>query len=79
MFGVPSISKLLVLVAVILIVWYGFKLVGRLDAARKTGAKQRSRLRPDALGVDTQQCRVCCTYVAPGPGSGCDRPDCPYV
>lgn len=40
MFGF-SLSKLLVLAAVILVVWYGFKLVGRLDAARKAEAKLR--------------------------------------
>lgn len=40
MFGF-SITKLLVLAGVILVVWYGFKLVGRLDSARKAEAKLR--------------------------------------
>lgn len=77
MFGFPSLSKLLVLITVVVVVWYGFKLVGRLDAARKSNVKPRRR--QDTLGVDTQLCHVCGTYVAPGPGAGCERPDCPYV
>ncbi|WP_119169082.1 hypothetical protein [Algihabitans albus] len=40
MFGF-SVTKLLVLAGVILAVWYGFKLVGRLDSARKAEAKLR--------------------------------------
>ena len=56
MFGF-SLSKLLVLAAVILAVWYGFKLVGRLDAARKTEAKLRrqaesERKMPQSGGAD---------------------------
>lgn len=30
-----SISKLATLAAIIAVVWYGFRLIGRLDAARK--------------------------------------------
>lgn len=30
-----SLSKILALAAIIAVVWYGFKLVGRLDRARK--------------------------------------------
>ncbi len=40
MFGF-SIQKLLVLASIIGAVWYGFKLVGRLDQARRTGAQAR--------------------------------------
>ena len=54
MFGFPSLSKLLVLITVVVVVWYGFKLVGRLDAARKSNVKPRRR--QDTLGVDTQLC-----------------------
>jgi hypothetical protein len=41
MFGLPSIQKLIVLVAVIAAVWYGFKFLGRLQQARKAEAKLR--------------------------------------
>ncbi|WP_028467280.1 MULTISPECIES: hypothetical protein [Nisaea] len=38
-----SIQKIFVLVAVITAIWYGFKLVGRLDAARKQKLKEAAR------------------------------------
>ena len=41
MFGLPSFQKLLVLAAVIALVWYGFKFIGRLQEARKANAKLR--------------------------------------
>ncbi len=40
MFGF-SIQKLLVLASIIGAVWYGFKLVGRLDQARRAGGQAR--------------------------------------
>ena len=40
-----SIQKLLVLAAIIGAVWYGFKLVGRLDQARKADARGTDRKR----------------------------------
>src|SRR5690554_5511802 len=43
MLGFPSLTKLLVLAAIVLAVWYGFKLIGRLDAQRKLQAKQQER------------------------------------
>lgn len=38
-----SIQKIFVLVAVIAAIWYGFKLVGRLDSARKQKLKEAAR------------------------------------
>ncbi|MEO9903628.1 hypothetical protein [Nisaea sp.] len=38
-----SIQKIFVLVAVITAIWYGFKLVSRLDAARKQKLKEAAR------------------------------------
>ena len=49
MFGF-SIQKLLVLASIIGAVWYGFKLVGRLDQARRTGAQARGGARGSARG-----------------------------
>ena len=42
MFGLPSLQKLLVLAAIVALVWYGFKFVGRLQEARKANAKLRA-------------------------------------
>lgn len=77
MFGLPSLSKLLVLVGVILFVWYGFKLVSRLEQARKTKGGQE--LKREAGSIDTVQCAVCKIFLAADATSNCGRPDCPYL
>ncbi len=38
-----SVSKILTLVAIVTAVWYGFRLVGRLDAARKRKVAEDQR------------------------------------
>lgn len=76
MFGLPSPTKLLVLVAVVAIVWYGFKLVSRLDAARKSAAKKGDG--SGSGGVETVSCAVCGAYVATDGATSCGRVDCPY-
>ncbi len=38
-----SFNKILLLVLVLLAVWYGFKLVGRLDRARKQKLREKSK------------------------------------
>ena len=85
MFGF-GIGKLLVLAAIIAAVWYGFKMVGRLDAARRDrpGGNDRVRRRGGGPGdappkvEETVQCPVCDAYVVASSTSPCDRPDCPY-
>ncbi len=80
MFSVPSLSKLLVLAAIIALVWFGFRLVGRLDRARK----QQARAPQPGAGTarqgveDTVKCRACGAYVAARGAVACGRPDCPY-
>lgn len=90
MFGF-SLQKLLVLAAIIGAVWYGFKLVSRLQEARELDAKKPGGQKPDSIWrratraksadqatEDMVQCPACKTYVtAQGTGS-CGRPDCPY-
>ncbi len=81
MFGF-GLTKLVLLAGVIAAVWYGFKLVGQLDRARK--AQQRGKpARPAAdrraeQVEDTVQCPACGAYVVAGSASPCERPDCPY-
>ena len=91
MFGF-SIQKLLVLVAVIGAVWYGFKLIGRLDQNRKAGLRQQGgerkaggfpwskRNQPADPGEaqDMVQCPGCQAYVPAQGASACERDDCPY-
>lgn len=82
MFGF-GITKLLVLAAIVAAVWYGFKWVGRLDAARKNRPGGHDRVNRGGHNApadveDTVQCPVCNAYVMAKSTSPCDRPDCPY-
>ena len=45
-----SIQKLLVLASIIAAVWYGFKLVGRLDQTRRAGGQARGGAQGSARG-----------------------------
>jgi hypothetical protein len=47
MFSIPSVSKILVVVGIVLIVLYGFKAIGRIDRERKAAAKAGSKRKPD--------------------------------
>lgn len=80
MFSIPSFGKILVFVAIVALVWYGFKLVGRLDQQRKKAvARQKERPTKTASAVEeTVRCRVCGAYVATRGATSCGRPDCPY-
>lgn len=83
MFGF-GLTKLLVLVALVAAVWYGFKFVGRLDEARRQQAGSVKPGRRAGRGgkspeiEDTVQCPVCGAYVVAKSASPCERPDCPY-
>lgn len=85
MFGIPSLQKLLVLAAVVAAVWYGFKLIGRLQAARKTDAAlRRNAARKTGSSADAPeaedmvQCPVCQAFVPARGAASCGRGDCPY-
>ena len=80
MFGF-SISKLIVLAAVIAAVWYGFKFIGRLDKARKHAAKltrDAAGAEPAAETEDMERCEACDAYVSTRNPASCGRADCPY-
>ncbi|WP_193370182.1 hypothetical protein [Pelagibius marinus] len=87
MFGLPSIQKLIVLAAVVAAVWYGFKFLGRLQAARKEEARLREKQggRParkaeapkaEAKGGEVEdlvQCPSCGAYIQAGTTCDCGR------
>ena len=81
-----SLGKLLVLIAIILVVWYGFKMIGRLDRQRREevgrssrGPMRKARKSAEPAAEDMIKCRVCGTYVSAGPDTrSCGRRDCPY-
>ncbi len=84
MFGF-SLTKLLVLAAIVSAIWYAFKLIGRLDQRRKREIKAR-RDNPGGGGAvnvpgkpeEMVQCPVCESYVAAQGVGPCGRDDCPY-
>jgi len=82
-----SFQKLIVLAGIVAAVWYGFKLLTRLQEARKTDAalRQNTAKRPGAArGADHEeaedmvQCPVCQAYVPARGATSCGRDDCPY-
>lgn len=90
MFGLPSLSKILVLAGIVLAVWYGFKFLGKLDKKRKAEAALREKTVPrqgagrgrsagsfgDSAVEDMVACPGCGTYMPAGRKS-CGSPDCP--
>lgn len=75
-----SLGKLLVLVAIVVAIWYGFKFVTRLDKRRKAQlaeVKRTAEANPKEAG-DMVKCRVCGVYVLSRGAMDCGRPDCPY-
>jgi len=76
MFGLPSLGKLLVLIGAVLLVWYGFKLYGRLEAARQAGLRKSARA---PARLETVECARCGTYVPAGARPDCKRADCPLA
>lgn len=84
MFGIP---KLILLVGLLVAVWYGFKLVGRVRELREAEVRRRTqeaasggRMAPGAMSEieDTVKCRVCAAYVPARGARACGRSDCPY-
>jgi hypothetical protein len=87
MFGI-SFAKILVLVAVIALIWFGFRWFERWQKETKTAAEKKgsrlgggtaapSRGAP-AEAEEMTACRVCGTYVAAGAARACGRPNCPF-
>ncbi|TQV81895.1 hypothetical protein [Denitrobaculum tricleocarpae] len=74
MFGLPSIGKLLVLAAILGAVWYGFKMIGRMQQSRdaqnrqnaggSNGSSTPSKKEADGA-LDMVQCPACKSYIPP--------------
>jgi len=87
MFAIPSLSKLVVLIAIIVVVWYGFKFLVQMERARKEAQRtaQRSEAArrrgppPRAQVVeDMVKCSKCGAYVTARRPTRCGRGDCPW-
>ncbi len=74
MFGF-SIAKLIVLAAVIALVWYGFKWMGRRRAG---GGGDRVADEAPAAIEDMDKCALCGTFVPAEGARDCGRDGCPY-
>lgn len=79
MFGF-SLTKILLTVAIVALVWYGFKYLSRVERARRRALKGRKDEPGSApAGAESLvQCPVCGTYVAAAGAEDCGREDCPY-
>jgi len=54
MFSIPSFPKLIVLIGIITAIWYGFRVIGALDRARRQ-ADRMARQAPGGAARRTQQ------------------------
>jgi hypothetical protein len=82
MFGFPSLSKLLVLGAIISAIWFGFRLLGQIDRSRREAArreKEHGRVQPQQSRrvADMVKCTVCGTFTAAG-SKPCGKAGCPF-
>jgi uncharacterized membrane protein len=83
MFGF-SITKLLFTVAVVLLIWYGFKWLGRVKEMQEKRDQERlkaegqARSAADSDAEAMIKCPTCGTYLAAGAPKSCGKADCPY-
>ena len=72
MFGF-SLPKLLVLIALIAVVWYGFKAYGRVNRKRQAQTKQAARNKASEIATqDMIQCPKCRAYTASLESHSCE-------
>ena len=73
MFGF-SLTKIVVLLVAIVVVWQAFKYFGQSGPANRVKSKEEPA---DPARIDTEECAVCGVYVS-GAARGCERKGCPY-
>lgn len=77
MFGLPSPSKLLVLVIIVGAVWYGFKWLGQRPGRPSGGGKGGGDGTAQPMGrIDTVACPKCGTYTDAAKGEFCGGTAC---
>ena len=80
-----SFGHLVVVVAVVLVLWYGVKYTQRIEAVRRAVRREMGARRHDAphrrptaaAAEDLVKCERCGAYVAAGSSAPCGRADCP--
>lgn len=79
-----SLSKILVLLVILGLVWFGFQVAGELGKRRQARAEAQRRAPsgslepPKPAAEDLRTCPVCETYVPANP-SACGRVECPHA
>jgi hypothetical protein len=82
-----GIGKFFLLVVFILVIWYGFKYVNRVEeirqgfrrAARAAAARAQARRAPPKIEAENMvKCPACGVYVTEAGASNCGRADCPW-
>jgi len=78
-----SLGKLLVLFAIVVAVWYGFRMLARRNRPvgrdRESGRLDRRAQQDDEATVhDMETCSVCGTFVPAEAARSCGRERCPY-
>lgn len=71
------ILKLILFVLAIFVVWKGFGLYKKLEAARQERIKRQAAERNTPITADAVECSLCGIYFATKP-IACGRADCPY-
>jgi uncharacterized protein len=84
MFGL-SLPKLLLVVVIVLVVWYGFKWLGRVRRVQRNEPARRAfrflffgERPPPMAAEETVLCRACGAYVPEKAAASCGRQDCPF-
>lgn len=83
-----SLVKLIFTILVVVIIWHGFKFIGRLQdrnirAWKKESLKRKAETNsgkgsaPDKA-ENMIECPVCATFVVASRAASCEREDCPY-
>ena len=72
-----SLSKLLVLAALIAAVWYGFRWVQRRQQLHDPGDRDRVDHDPAPSSEELVACTRCGVFAAAGAERRCERSDCP--
>jgi len=72
--------KILVLVAVVAAVWYGFKMINRITEDRNKAVSNRNSTKSSSSPSteDMIACPECGTFVAANSTAKCERANCPY-
>ncbi|HEX6978412.1 MAG TPA: hypothetical protein VF342_03865 [Alphaproteobacteria bacterium] len=75
-----SLAKILLFVAVVAAIWFGWRWYQRWELAHR-GQNRAGRKRESPRAVTAEEmvpCRVCGTYVPARGATTCARRDCPY-